>query len=59
MQQTIRFGAQEGGRPQAHGGAVDGQEEEGIHDAGEKEEVEGKQNICKKVGSENFMVGRG
>ncbi len=43
MQQTIRFGAQEGGRPQAHGGTVDGQEEEGLHDAGEKEEVEGEQ----------------
>ena len=45
FQQTIRFGAQEGRRAQAHGGAVDGQEEEGIHDSGEKEETQGEQLI--------------
>jgi len=39
FQQTIRFGAQEGRCAQAHGGAVDGQEEEGIYDAGKEEET--------------------
>ena len=42
LQQTIRFGTQEGRCAQAHGGAVDGQEEEGLHDTREEEETSSK-----------------
>ena len=49
FQQAVRSGAQEGRCAQAHGGAVHGQEEEGIHDPGEEEEAQGKLGLVPRA----------